>query len=42
LYRRLGPRVGLDKDAVGKIIYLCRASNLDNPVVQSLARYYTD
>jgi hypothetical protein len=40
LYRRLGSRAGLE--IRGKILCLCWGSNLDNPVVQSVARHYTD
>jgi hypothetical protein len=37
LYRRLGgPRAGLDTEATEKILCLCRGSNFDSPVVQSL------
>jgi hypothetical protein len=39
---RVGPRAGLDTEITGKISCLCRGSNLDRPVVQSLARHYTD
>jgi hypothetical protein len=38
----VGLRAGLDTEATGKISYLCRGSNLDRPVVQSVARHYTD
>jgi hypothetical protein len=38
----VGPRAGLDTEARGKILCPCRASNLDRPVVQSVARHYTD
>jgi hypothetical protein len=36
----VGPRVGLDREVRGKIICLCRESNLDSRVVQSVARHY--
>jgi hypothetical protein len=36
------PRAGLDIKATGKLLCLCRGSNSDRPVVQSVARYYTD
>jgi hypothetical protein len=35
-------RAGLDTEARGKILCPCRESNLDRPVVQSVARHYTD
>jgi hypothetical protein len=38
----VGPRACLDTDIRGKILYLCRESNLDSPIVQSVARHYTD
>jgi hypothetical protein len=38
----MGPRAGLDTEVRGKILYLCRGSNLDLPVVQSIVRHYTD
>jgi hypothetical protein len=38
----VGLRAGLDTEATGKILCLCRGSNLDRPVVQSVARHYTD
>jgi hypothetical protein len=37
-----GPRAGMDTEARGKISYPCRGSNIDCPVVQSVARHYTD
>jgi hypothetical protein len=37
-----GPRAGLDTEATGKIIFICPGSNLDHPVVQSVARHYTN
>jgi hypothetical protein len=37
----MGPRAGLDTESRGKILCLCRVSNLDCLVVQSVARYYT-
>jgi hypothetical protein len=33
-------RAGLDTEVKGKISYLCRGSNLDRLVVQSVARHY--
>jgi hypothetical protein len=42
LYRRLGgPRVGLDTEAREKILFPCRGSNPDRPVVQPVVRHYT-
>jgi hypothetical protein len=38
----VGPRAGLDTELRGKILNLCRGSNLDRPVVQSVVRHYTD
>jgi hypothetical protein len=38
----VGPRVGLDTEARGKILCLCRGSNFDRPVVQPVAGHYTD
>jgi hypothetical protein len=39
----VGPRAGLDTEARGKILLsLCRGSNLDLSIVQSVARHYTD
>jgi hypothetical protein len=38
----VGPRAGLDTEARGKILCLCRGSNLVRSVVQPVARYYTD
>jgi hypothetical protein len=39
----VGPRAGLDTEATGDLcLCLCRGSNLDRPVVQSVARHYTD
>jgi hypothetical protein len=38
----VGPRAGLDTEARVKILCLCWGSNLDHPVVQSIARHYTD
>jgi hypothetical protein len=32
----------LDTEVTGKILRPCRESNLDRPVVQSVARHYTD
>jgi hypothetical protein len=37
----VGPRAGLDTEATGKMLCLCRGSNLNRPVVQSVARHYT-
>jgi hypothetical protein len=36
------PRAGLDSEARGRIFCLCRWSNLYRPVVQPVARHYTD
>jgi hypothetical protein len=36
----VGPRAGLDKEAIGKILCPCRGSNPDRPVVQSVVRHY--
>jgi hypothetical protein len=38
----VGPRAGLDTEAREKILCPCRGSNLDHPVVKSVARHYTD
>jgi hypothetical protein len=38
----VGPRAGPDSEVRGRILCLCRKSNLDRPVVQSVARHYTD
>jgi hypothetical protein len=38
----VGPRAGLDAEARGKILSPCRGSNLNCPVVQPVARHYTD
>jgi hypothetical protein len=38
----VGPRAGLDTEARGKILCLWRGSNPDRPVVQPVARHYTD
>jgi hypothetical protein len=38
----VGLRAGLDTEVTGKIFYFCRGSNLDRPVVQSVARHYTN
>jgi hypothetical protein len=43
----IGPEVGWAREPVwtevtGKTLHLCRGSSLDRPVVQSVARHYTD
>jgi hypothetical protein len=38
----VGPRAGLDTEVRGKILYPCRGSNANCPVVQSVVRHYTD
>jgi hypothetical protein len=38
----VGPRAALDTEVREKIPYLCRGSNLDRSVVQSVATHYTD
>jgi hypothetical protein len=38
----VGPRTGLDTEARGKILSPLLGSNLDRPVVQSVARHCTD
>jgi hypothetical protein len=38
----VGPSAGLDSEVRVKILCLCRRSNLDCPVVQSVSRHYTD
>jgi hypothetical protein len=38
----VGLRAGLDTEARGKTFGLCRESNPDRPVVQSVVRHYTD
>jgi hypothetical protein len=38
----VGLRAGLDTEVRGKILCPCRGSNLNRPVVQSIARHYTD
>jgi hypothetical protein len=38
----VGPRAGLDTEVRGKLSRLCRGSNLDRPVVEPVARHYTD
>jgi hypothetical protein len=38
----VGLRAGLDTEATGKILCLCRGSNLDRLVVQSVVRHYSD
>jgi hypothetical protein len=35
-------RAGLDTEARGKVLFHCRGSNLDHPVVQPVVRHYTD
>jgi hypothetical protein len=43
LYRRLGgPSAGLDFEAKGKNFLIFLGSKLDRPVVQPVARHYTD
>jgi hypothetical protein len=37
----VGPRAGLDKEAIGQILCPCRGSNPDRPVVQPVVRHYT-
>jgi hypothetical protein len=37
----VGPRVGLDTEATGKILCPRRESNPDRPVVQPVVRHYT-
>jgi hypothetical protein len=36
------PRASLDTEVRRKTLYLCRGSNLDRLVIQSIARHYTD
>jgi hypothetical protein len=38
----VGPRAGLDTEVTGKVLCPCRGSNLDRPVVQSVARHRAD
>jgi hypothetical protein len=38
----VGPRAGLDSEVRGKILCLCRGSDLDRPVVQSVVKHCTD
>jgi hypothetical protein len=38
----VGPRDGLDSEVRGKILCPCPGWNLDRPVVQSVARHYTE
>jgi hypothetical protein len=38
----MGLRADVDTEVRGKILCLCRGSNLDSPVVQPVARHYTD
>jgi hypothetical protein len=40
--RLVGIRAGLDTKVREKILCVCRGTNLDRPVVQSVARHYTD
>jgi hypothetical protein len=43
LYRRLGESQSqLDIEARGKVLSFCRGSNLDGPVIKSVARHHTD
>jgi hypothetical protein len=37
----VGPRAGLDTEDRGKILYPCRRSNPERPVVQPVVRHYT-
>jgi hypothetical protein len=37
----VGPRAGLDTEPRGKILCLCRRSNLDHSVLQSVVKHYT-
>jgi hypothetical protein len=37
----VGTRAGLDREATGKILCLCRGSNPNRPVVQPVVRHYT-
>jgi hypothetical protein len=37
--RWVGPRAGLDTEVIGKILCLCRGSNLVRPIVQPVARH---
>jgi hypothetical protein len=41
IVQEAGSRAGLDTEARGKILCLCRGSNLDRLVVQPVARHYT-
>jgi hypothetical protein len=38
----VGPRAGLDTEVRRKILFLCRGSNHDRRLVQSVVRHYTD
>jgi hypothetical protein len=38
----VGPRAGLDTEVRGKILCPYRGSNPDRPVLQPVARHYTD
>jgi hypothetical protein len=38
----VGPRTAQDTEATGKIFCLSQGSNLDLPVIQPVARHYTD
>jgi hypothetical protein len=39
--RWVGPRAGLDTEAIGKILCPCWGSSHDRPVVQPVVRHYT-
>jgi hypothetical protein len=38
----VGLRAGLETEVRGKVLCPCRGTNSDRPVVQSVARHYTD
>jgi hypothetical protein len=38
----VGARVGLDTEARGNILCIYRESNLDRPLIQPVAKHYTD
>jgi hypothetical protein len=38
----VGPRAGLDTEAREKILWRCRGSDLNHPVVKYLTRHYAD